>query len=483
MIHAYTAAQVREAEQPLLEAGVPLMEQAAAALAEHVAQVAARTAGACPGARILLLVGTGSNGGDTLIAGARLAEEGAHVVAVPVAERLHEDGAAALREAGGRIEQPWTSTGPGPQRRLPDADVVVDGILGTGARAGLTPEIAALLRAAAALDAAVVAVDVPTGVDATTGAVDDAALTADLTVTFGAAKTGLLLPPGRFRAGQVRTAPIGIEDHLPATPALRSPSGRDLRPLFPVPGSDAHKYSRGVVSMFTGSPTFPGAAILGSLGAAAAGAGMIRYLGDRAVLEKILDRRPEVVGAPGRAQAAVIGSGTDPDAPVLAAAADALAEGLPAVLDAGGLDLIDPGQDLRRDRVLTPHQGEAERLRDRLDVTVDDHTPLTLARTLAAATGATVLLKGGATLVVDPEAPDLPWVVASGTPYLATAGTGDVLAGIIGTLLAAGLSGPDAAVLGAHLHGRAGWHASGGSTHPLAAADLAAHLPTAIGEL
>lgn len=477
MITAHTAHAVREAEKPLLAAGEPLMQRAAAALAHEAGAVLEESRGAVPGARVLLLVGPGANGGDALYAGARLAEQGARVRALATHDGLHEEGAAALRSAGGEIHRVEQAARPDP------ADLVVDGILGTGGRPDLDRPLADLLRPIDDLGAPVIAADVPTGVDATTGRCDPAALHATVTVTFGAVKSGLLLPGGADHAGRIALVDLGLGPHLPSHPALRRLEQSDVSALWPVPTRADHKYSRGVVTIAAGSTAYPGAGVLACESAARSGAGMVRYRGPSRVLDLVLSRRPEVVGGEGRSDALVLGPGLAEQDPRIAAGLEELAAaGSRGVIDAGALSGIEPGHRFGADVVLTPHAGEAGRLADALGCEADQ-PPAELAADLARATGATVLHKGSVTVIAAGSDPERRYSQDSGTPYLASAGTGDVLSGIIGTLLAAGLDGPEAAALGAVIHGRAGVLASRGGCAPLLALDVARSIPEALAAI
>ena len=491
MIRAHTADAVRAAEQPLLDAGMPLMQRAAAALAVVQARLLRESTGGVSGRRVVILVGPGSNGGDALHAGARLARRGVGVVAIATAARLHGEGAEALRGAGGRILRLAALDAAGIERELARAHQICDGVLGIGGRAELDEPLAALLRAASAALAPVVAVDVPTGVDATTGQADPAAVLAAVTVTFGAVKAGLLMPGAAAHAGRIELVDIGLTPHLPERPAALRLVDEDVRALWPVPGPADHKYSRGVVALDVGSPAFPGAAVLAAEGAARAGAGMVRYRGPAAVRDLVLARRPEVVGADGRRQALVVGSGLESDDPrcragveelLLADGRRELIDDAAGVIDAGALAAIRPGDRFGPRVVLTPHAGEAARLAAALGLREDLPAPR-LATALAEETGATVLLKGAVTLVADGEDPAQLTSQADATPWLATAGAGDVLAGILGTLLAAGLPGARAAGLAALLHGRAACDASRGGRAPLVALDVAEHLPGALASI
>jgi hydroxyethylthiazole kinase-like uncharacterized protein yjeF len=500
MLPAFTADQIRRAEKPQLDRDVPLMARAAHGLALHTLDHLRRLRPArqIRGGSVLILAGGGNNGGDALFAGAELRAHGVRVDVLAVSSRLHEQGARALRRAGGHIH-PLPADTPDASAALAGAvarppvgrgpDLVLDAVLGTGGRPELRADLRAVNDAVRDLGVPVLAVDVPSGIDATTGQVADGVLAAGTTVTFGALKTGLLLPGGADVAGHVQLVEIGLEATLVEAPALRRLTDTDVRRLWPRPGRDSHKYSRGVVQVLAGSDAFPGAAVLACSGAARAGAGMVRVDGSPRVVDRVLGHRPEVVGGPGRHQALVVGPGTTPDDPRLppalatlhgpADAADPAPSdpSLPGVIDAGGLGAIRPGDRFHPEVVLTPHAGEAARLVETLGIDAPE-LPARRARTLARATGATVLLKGAVTVVAAPDGSVTSQDDA--TPQLATAGAGDVLAGIIGTLLAAGLPGPDAAALGALVHGRAARLASADGLRPILALDVADTLPSAL---
>ncbi|WP_152351833.1 NAD(P)H-hydrate epimerase [Brachybacterium subflavum] len=504
MIRAFTADQVRTAEAPLLEAGEPLMQRAAFALAQralaHLRRGREGSAGqkdagptrarTVAGARVLVLAGAGDNGGDGLFAAALLRRRGVAADALAVLGRHHVEGAAALRARGGRV---FTRLDELPVRG--PISLVLDAITGIGGRPELSPALRELLDAVRDLDAPVLAVDVPSGIDATTGAADPGALAARETVTFGAVKTGLLLPGGADLAGTVHLVDIGLGPHLPERPALERLESADAAALWPTPGRGDDKYSRGVVEIAAGSETYPGAAVLSVSGAARAGAGMVRLDAPRGVLDLVLARRPEVVGGEGKHQARVVGSGVPEDDPRLARALEDLRTGhrphertrLPGVVDAGALGAVGTGDGGALDGfhpgvVLTPHAGEAARLARALGIDPEQPAP-DLARALAEATGATVLLKGAVTIIA-PSHPSEPLLSQDdATSQLATAGAGDVLGGVLGALLAAGLPGPRAAALAALVHGRAARDAALGGTAPIAALDVAEHVPHAVATI
>ncbi|MFI5666772.1 NAD(P)H-hydrate dehydratase [Streptomyces sp. NPDC051704] len=455
---AYSVETVRAAERELM-ARLPegaLMQRAAAGLAAVCAGLLRRVYGS----RVVLLVGPGDNGGDALYAGARLARRGAGVTAVPMdPERVHAGGLAALLAAGGRLA-----------RAVPGrADLVLDGLVGIGGRGGLRPAAEALVERIPD-GAVVVAVDLPSGVDADTGEVAGAAVRADVTVTFGAYKPGLLVDPGASRTGALRLVDIGLSLPDPDAEALQH---ADVAALLPAPTASSDKYRRGVVGIVAGSVQYPGAAVLAVAGALHGGAGAVRYVGPAA--EAVLARYPETLIGRGRVQAWVVGPGLGEGR--AAEVAEALADPVPVLVDADGLRGLDPA--VLRSRpaatLLTPHAGEAAALlgTDRAAV---ESGRLSSVRSLAARYGATALLKGSTTLVARPGGGPVR-VNPTGTPWLATAGSGDVLSGLAGSLLASGLAAQDAASVAAYVHGLAGRRAARGA--PLLAQRIAESLPEA----
>jgi hydroxyethylthiazole kinase-like uncharacterized protein yjeF len=446
-----------------------LMQRAAAGLATACADLL----GKVYGSRVTLLVGSGDNGGDALHAGARLARRGAGVTALLLnPDRAHAGGLAALRAAGGTVldAQDENAT-----ERVGRADLVVDGIVGIGGKGGLRPRAAELADAARGT---VVAVDLPSGVDADTGEVRGEAVRADATVTFGTYKPGLLIDPARAYAGALRLVDIGLE-LTPGETGLEALQYADVAALLPRPTGESDKYRRGVVGIVAGSARYPGAAVLAVAGALHGGAGAVRYVGPAA--DAVLARFPETLvsaGPPakaGRVQAWVLGPGLGDDTSGLH---DVLASDVPVLIDADGLRLADPATVRARTAptVLTPHAGEAAAL---LGVTREEVEAERLAsvRELAAQYDATVLLKGSTTLMSPPDESRPARVNPTGTPWLATAGSGDVLSGLTGSLLAAGLAPLDAASVGAHLHGLAARHAADGA--PISAQDVAGALRAA----
>ncbi|ALB03678.1 NAD(P)H-hydrate epimerase [Kocuria palustris] len=479
----FSGEAVRTAEQPLLEQGrgPALMAVAAHGLQLHCRRLLRTRRGRVAGSRAVVLAGKGNNGGDGLWAAAALRRAGVAVTAIPTADSLHEDGARALRQAGGVVSA-WPLDDEHVEQALDlllGADLVIDAVLGTGASGGLRGAMAELARSfdqrsqeTGEQGPVVVAVDVPSGLSADGGALEGPVLPAASTVTFGAAKTAQLTAPGDRLCGRVEVVPIGIEAHLRSPEVLRL-EDRDLEALWPRPVGSDHKYTRGVVGIVAGSEEYPGAALLTVRSALAAGTGMVRYLGDESTRRMVNLTSPEAVvsdGAPAdeHVQAWISGPGAVDEAQQQRceqALAEALQRRIPAVLDAGALEIA--GRSLADTRlrpwiVLTPHAGElAELLRwceawDRLPEGVAaaereqiEADPVHWARTAARATGATVVLKGATTTVAAPStaegAPDpdddrdgasCVLTAGDGSPWLATAGSGDCLAGMLGTLLA-----------------------------------------------
>lgn len=472
MLRAYAADRVRSAEDSLmatLEDG-ELMGRAALGLAEVcLARVRERD-----GSRVVGLVGPGNNGGDALWALAHLAGEGLECVALVGDWPVHEAGRAAASQAGVRVVEP----GEDQVAALGDADLVLDGVLGIGGRPGL-PEAARAWVEAVPDTAYVVAVDLPSGHDPAGRSASDTGVFADETVTFGVAKPVHVLPATEPAVGALTLVDIGLT--LEGAADVERLDFDDVRELWPVPGASADKYSRGVLGVVAGGESYTGAPVLCCTAAVEAGIGMVRYVGTPTPTAQVRSAVPEAVLGEGRVQAWVVGPGLDTASRAqgtkaqLDTARDALASDLPVLVDAGGLDLVRGRRDAPT--LLTPHAGELARLLSRLEdgeVTREQVSsdPLGHARRAADATGATVLLKGATTLVVPPSDSGLP--VRSqrdAPPWLATAGAGDVLAGIAGTLLAAGLEPVDAGSLAALVHGVAADRANpGGPVRALAVA-------------
>jgi len=450
----FDAAEMRAAEEryPRYPDSIPeLMERAGTAVAREAML-------AFPAARSFACVcGGGSNGGDGRVA------------------------ARVLREAGHVADELAVGTTEGLERY----DVVVDALFGTGFRAAPRPEAAELIARINAAPAPVLAVDLPSGVDASTGEVAGAAVDAELTVTFHAPKVGLAVAPGRFHAGRVVVADIGLtggETRLRrATPGILD--------LVPRRSARSTKYSAGSVLVVGGSPGTTSAACLSALAALRSDAGYVTLAVPAAALAtaEALALEPVklaweddgaidvLVAAAERSSALAVGPGlgrTDARRKVVRELLERV--DLPAVVDADGLFRLEP---LSRDAptVLTPHAGELARLLDTDSAWVDAHR-LEAAAAAAQRFGATVLLKGADTLVASPDGAVV--VCDLGPPSLATAGTGDVLTGVVAAFLAKGLEPGLAGAAAAVAHGRAA--ALVAPQAGLVASDLLATLPLAL---
>jgi len=464
-----------------------LMQRAAFGLAVECSRLLSEVVGGVTGSRVVVLVGSGNNGGDALYAGAHLQRRGAQVTACTLADRWHEGGASALINAGGRVLAGTDALGV----VLDDADVIVDGILGIGSSGPLREPLVAAVRIANASEALRVAVDLPSGIDVNDGSIPGECFQADATVTFGCAKPGLFAYPGCTAAGAVRVVDIGLDKALPAA-TWQVVAPEDVVQACAPPDGDAHKYRRGVVGVVAGSPAYPGAAALAVGGARYSGVGMTAILdrGDQ-IARGIVDRYPDVVittrdpRMSNRITAWVGGPGfvgDENDENLLVALA---ATAQPLVLDAGALSVIARSAELRRAlrnraeagavTVITPHAGELKTL---LDDKVS--SPADLARDL----GAVVVAKGPATSIIAPDGTG--FIDPMGTSDLACAGSGDVLSGLIGGLLAALRPPRDEAArivaIAVWLHGAAGRLAAH-RDHPVLAPDLVAAIPLVVSDV
>lgn len=467
MRYFYSADAIRDAEAPLL-ASLPdgvLMRRAAFGLAT----VIARELGTVAGRTVCAVVGSGDNGGDALWAATFLRRRGAGASAVLLKpERTHRQALAAFRRAGGRIVESVPA----------ETDLVIDGVVGISGSGPLRPDAVAIF---AGTEAPVVAVDLPSGVDVHTGATAGAHVTPAVTVTFGGRKPVHALGD----CGRVELVDIGL-DLAPS--GLRALDAADVAACWPVPGPDDDKYTQGVTGVMAGSATYPGAAILSTGAAVAATSGMVRYAGTAA--QEVVSHWPEVIATPsystaGRVQAWVVGPGLGTDDTAAAALVFALDTDLPVLVDADGLTILSAHPDLVAGRsattVLTPHAGEFERLAG--SPPGDDRVAAT--RRLADRFGATVLLKGNVTVIAEPGA-DSVYLNAAGNSWAATAGSGDVLSGVIGALLAAGRSPAEAAAAAAFVHARAADLSArdpGPAPAPTSASRILAHLRTALASI
>lgn len=464
-----TPEQMRVVDASAGEDGAVVLMRSAGARVAEIARQYAR------GGRITAFAGPGNNGGDAFVALAELApsfECVAYAETASTPSRARAEAEITARAAGVRFEA-LPADDASACSAVAECGLVLDGLLGTGARLPLPAKYEPLVRAMNAATAPVLAIDVPTGVDALTGA-GELAVRAHVTVTLGAAKPGLLLEPGRDCVGELWVADIGLPaDTLaaqrPLFAALDDEAFLDLLPQRPA---DVDKRGAGAPLLIAGSQQFPGAAILCARGAARAGAGYVTiattqnavgavraHLIEQVVLalrdERSADQCIEdLLDAARHATSAGIGPGLGLDERT-----GAIVRGfvervdLPIVADAGALFHFAKHLDILRGKrcVLTPHAGEFARLSGKGTVAAGKRVER--LREFVDRTGVTTLLKGRTTLVYDGTTMH---VNTSGNPALATAGTGDVLTGVIATLLAQGLPPVDAARAGAYWHGLAG---------------------------
>jgi NAD(P)H-hydrate epimerase len=475
---------IEEMGAPSLE----LMETAGRAVAEAVAELS-------PQGPVGVVCGKGNNAGDGLVAARHLAGMGFEVEALLLwpEEELSGDAAANLE----RFEAEHVASGL--DERLAGSGAVVDAIFGTGFSGEVREPAAAAIEAVNRCGAPVVACDIASGVDASTGEVEGVAVEADVTVSFHAAKLGHFVAPGKWHTGELQVAPIGIPDRAPSKPGGGVIDASVLA-LAPKRGPRSTKFTSGQVAVAGGSRGLTGAVRMSSGAAIRAGAGYAT-VAVPADLEAVFEQgQPEVmsVGCPGgdgclapaslkavlrafeRAAAGVLGPGLgrDPGAVELAREA-AGAIGAPLVIDADGLNAFAGrlGEIAARGAptILTPHAGELGRLLDRPSEEVAAHR-LASAREAAEAAAAVVVLKGDDTIVTDGERVA---VNATSAPALATAGTGDVLSGMTAALLARGLAPFDAACAAVLAHARAGRDAAEriGAAESVIATDVIASIP------
>ena len=451
-------------------AGLALMEAAGAA-------VTARACARLPaGGRVLVLCGPGNNGGDGFVA-ARLLAEGGYAVDL----RLLGDRQGLTGDAAFAAEA-WTgSVGDVSSGAFPPCDLVIDALLGAGLSRDLDDQVRALVEAVNAAGCPVLAVDVPTGIDGDTGAVRGAAIRAVETVTFVALKPGHLLEPGRSHCGHLSVVDIGtgasaLEAGLAASGAPLDRNGPDLwAESFPRLGAGSHKYTRGHALVLSGPATKTGAARLAARGALRVGAGLVTVASPEGALAENAAHLTAIMLRPcetpddlddlltdERLNVVLAGPGLGVGEPTRERVVVAAAAGRGLVLDADaltsfsgqarllGAHLADGGAQV----VLTPHAGEFARLFDGTEAVAAGSDKVARTRAAAVLTGAVVVYKGADTVIAAPDGRAA--IKDHGSPYLGTAGSGDVLSGLIAGLLAQGMPPFEAAAAAVWLHGDAG---------------------------
>ena len=503
----------REASERYGVSGLALMENAGAAVARVASRVASR-AGAAGLRRfaeptrpvsVCIIAGRGNNGGDGFVAARHLAGYGARVWAYVVGDpstivgdaRINMD---AMAGAGVGVvplldEGAWNAA----RADLAQSDVIIDAILGTGARGAPSPEAARAISLMNESTAPVVAVDAPSGVDALTGAVPGECVIAHTTVTFALAKTGLLTYPGAYYAGRVVLDGIGMPPPLLDLGEIKTrlTTPDDVRAALPVRRPDAHKGDFGSVLIVAGSPGMSGAPSLAAMGALRSGAGLVHLLVPAGIAGEVSARHAEVMVHPApepcvssilemaaRCQGVVVGPGMsccERTATIVDAVISEIR--VPLVLDADAINVMaGRAQALREARapvVITPHPGELGRL---FGVGADEinRDRLGWARRAALETGATVVLKGARTVIAGTGGEA--YVNPTGNSGMATAGMGDVLSGAAGSLCAAGLGSLAAGYCSAYIHGLAGdFAARERGADGMVAGDVLAHIPEAFG--
>ena len=484
-----TNEQMRLIEQRSEEAGVStdeLMENAGLA----VARIVRRELGSLVGADVMVLVGRGNNGGDGLVVARRLRSWGCSVSVFLTDPR--PEGDPKLAAVTERDIYVGTICGEGGLAKLSEllagTDIVVDAVLGTGRSRpieGVLREVLALVREASErrLGPGIIAVDLPSGVDGDTGAADDAALAANLTVTLGRPKAGLYRFPGATLAGEIEIADIGLPDDLDGDVAVELVTRRWASDHLPKRSASAHKGTFGKTMVVAGSSNYIGAAYLATAAAGRAGAGLVTLAIPRSLVTDVAASAPEPTylplpeSAPGVIEAGssdlvldglngysslLIGCGLG-QAPETADLVQRLllsgAELPPTIIDADGLNQLPKvaGQEwwkgLSRPTILTPHSGEMARLTGLSIVEIEDER-VAVAAESAVKWNAVVVLKGAFTVVATPDGRAT--IAPFANPAMASAGTGDVLAGTIAGFLTQRLSPETAAILGVFVHGRAG---------------------------
>lgn len=462
MLNAHTVEQIRAAEAELMATLPPgeLMQRAARGL------YAAVLASIGQNDRVVALVGTGNNGADALFAAGMLRTAGVTCdVCLADADRVHEEGLAAARSAGARVIE-----SPG------GYDVVLDAVVGIGGKAGLRGRARQWSQWIDVARPTVVAVDLASGLEADSARVSDVFIRADHTVTFGTYKVSSLVDPAAVLSGGVpHLVDIGLAAYLddPVVQALEITDAHSALEAL-VPPASGHKYQRGVVGIIAGSEAYAGAAHLCVAGAQAGTAGMVRFLGSAELSRRVVDRTPEVVASDGRVQAWAVGSGGGEAAE--AQLAHALADDVPVVVDADALRFL-PAE-VSVPALLTPHAGELAEMMgvSRADIEAD---PLRHVEAAACQWGTTVLLKGRRTLIATPGRTTI--VNLTGTSWLATAGAGDVLAGLSASFIASGAEPHIAGALAAYVHGSAAEHAN--PDGPFTASQVAATISHVIGRI
>lgn len=488
-----TPTQMARADQLTIAAGTPgivLMEHAGQAIVECVVAVCT------PQTPVLVFAGPGNNGGDGFVAARLLHQRGISVTLGLLGDqdKLSGDAARAAKiwheETHGKIQS-------ASQLKIPKECFIIDALFGAGLQRPLTGTAAEIVTRINNANVPVIAVDLPSGVNGHTGAIEGIAINATHTVTFFRAKPGHYLLPGRLNCGTLHIAQIGIEAQVLSeiTPNLWQNSPDMWAKKWPVPSAAAHKFARGHTLALSGPSRQTGAARMAAMAALRAGSGLVSLASPGSammvnanhlttiMLNRIdtADELAQLLADP-RYNSAIIGPGCGVGATTREMVLVALDAGCAVTLDADALTSFADDRDQLakaiadqpdREVVLTPHGGEFARLFP--DITTNDKVDM--ARTAAAKTGATIVLKGADTVIAAPDGRAA--INTNAPPWLATAGSGDILAGFIAGLQAQSMPGFEAAAMGVWLHGAAGNAAGIG----LIATDLPMQLPTVFSTL
>jgi hydroxyethylthiazole kinase-like uncharacterized protein yjeF len=479
MIELLTTAEMAEADRLAIAAGTPgirLMENAGRAVADAVVRASPRGA-----PMVCIVAGPGNNGGDGFVCARILAERGypVRLLLLGDRERLKGDAAEAARRWQGPVEVAAPAA-------LSGADIIVDALFGAGLDRPVEGPARAMIEAINAAGVPVVAVDLPSGINGNSGAVMGAAVDAGETVTFFRRKPGHLLLPGRLHCGAVEVADIGIPDTMLETirPSTFANAPALWTDRFPVPQPGGHKYQRGHAVVMSGDQSHTGAARLTARGALRAGAGLVTIgcprdalavnaASNLAVMVRPVDGAGELVAwlTDPRLNAVVLGPGGGVGPQMREMVLAALSGERAVVLDADALTSFAEAPEALfaaikargpAPTVLTPHEGEFLRLFSNASQDAEIKSKYDRAKAAALVSGAIVLLKGSDTVVASPEGRIS--ITENAPPWLATAGSGDVLAGFVAGLLAQGMPGFEAASAGTWLHGEAGSEAGPGLT-------------------
>jgi hydroxyethylthiazole kinase-like uncharacterized protein yjeF len=486
-VEVLTPDEMARADELAIAAGTPgitLMEAAGLAVAEAVHGLLPK------GGRVSVMTGPGNNGGDGFVAARLLAEAGYEVVVGLLTARDRLKGDAAFAAAA------WTGTSKGLAPSIADdADVVIDALFGAGLDRPVDGIAAQAIAAVNRSTAPVIAVDLPSGIDGRTGRVLGSAIKATQSVTFFRPKPGHLLHPGRSYSGKIVVADIGIEKGVLQTISPKTAWNRPGLWALPPLSAASHKYNRGHVVVVSGPPTSTGASRLAARGALRAGAGLVSVASPPGALAVhaaqltaiMLLPMNGVVGlgailADKRRNVVVLGPALGIGDESIGLVEATLASGAGAVIDADGLTSFaqSPERLFKAIRarqapvVLTPHEGEFEKLFPNF---AKAESKLERARLASAASGAVLVLKGADTVVAAPDGRAS--IADNGPPALATAGSGDVLAGMIGGMLAQGMFAFEAASAGVWLHGAAARTIGRG----LIAEDLPEALPAVFAQI